>query len=203
MPKVPEAYLEARRSAILEAARRAFSRKGTQTTTMIEIAGEAGLTPGAIYRYFPNKERLIAACFDANAEDVIGNWQAGAPGSDPVAAAIEFTRNAVEGLDGASSRPDTILHLEFVVELARNNDIAGLAALQAENDRIIGDVEARLSAAQAVGGLPPDIDTAAFARALFAFYWGLRIGRVIDRASDARAQLEQVLLMAFREAAGS
>lgn len=200
MPKVPEAYLEARRSAILEAARRAFSRKGTQTTTMIEIAGEAGLTPGAIYRYFPNKERLIAACFDANAEDVIGNWQAGAPGSDPVAAAIEFTRNAVEGLDGVSSRPDTILHLEYVVELARNNDVAGLAALQAENDRIIGDVEARLRAAQEAGGLPAAIDTVAFARALFAFYWGLRIGRVIDRGSDARAQLEQVLVMAFGEA---
>lgn len=200
MPKVPEAYLEARRSAILEAARRAFTRKGTQTTTMIEIAGEAGLTPGAIYRYFPNKERLIAACFDANAEDVIGNWQAGAPGSDPVAAAIEFTRNAVEGLDGVSSRPDTILHLEYVVELARNNDVAGLAALQAENDRIIGDVEARLRAAQEAGGLPAAIDTVAFARALFAFYWGLRIGRVIDRGSDARAQLEQVLVMAFGEA---
>jgi len=200
VPKVPEAYLEARRSAILEAARRAFSRKGTQTTTMIEIAGEAGLTPGAIYRYFPNKERLIAACFDANAEDVIGNWQAGAPGSDPVAAAIEFTRNAVEGLDGVSSRPDTILHLEYVVELARNNDVAGLAALQAENDRIIGDVEARLRAAQEAGGLPAAIDTVAFARALFAFYWGLRIGRVIDRGSDARAQLEQVLVMAFGEA---
>ena len=200
MPKVPEAYLEARRSAILEAARRAFTRKGTQTTTMVEIAEEAGLTPGAIYRYFPNKERLIAACFDANAEDVIGNWQAGAPGSDPVAAAIEFTRNAVEGLDGVSSRPDTILHLEYVVELARNNDVAGLAALQAENDRIIGDVEARLRAAQEAGGLPAAIDTVAFARALFAFYWGLRIGRVIDRGSDARAQLEQVLVMAFGEA---
>ncbi len=203
MPKVPEAYLEARRSAILEAARRAFTRKGTQTTTMIEIAGEAGLTPGAIYRYFPNKERLIAACFDANAEDLIGNWQGGALGADPIAAAIEFTRNAVESLDGASSRPDTILHLEYVVELARNNDIAGLAALQAENDRIIGDVEARLSAAQAAGGLPREIDTAAFARALFAFYWGLRIGRVIDRGSDARAQLEQVLVVAFGGAVSS
>ena len=40
VPKVPEAYLEARRSAILEAARRAFTRKGTQTTTMVEIAEE-------------------------------------------------------------------------------------------------------------------------------------------------------------------
>jgi len=203
VPKVPEAYLEARRSAILEAARRAFTRKGTQITTMLEIADEAGLTPGAIYRYFPNKERLIAACFDANAEDLIGNWQGGAPGADPIAGVIEFTRNAVEGLDGASSRPDTILHLEYVVELARNNDVAGLAALQAENDRIIGDVEARLSAAQAAGGLPRDVDTAAFARALFAFYWGLRIGRVIDRGSDARAQLEQVLLLAFGGAASA
>lgn len=201
MPKVPEAYLEARRGEILEAARRAFTRKGTQTTTMVEIAEEAGLTPGAIYRYFPNKERLIAACFDANAEDVIGHWQNISPDSDPVASTLDFARKAVEWLDTPAARTDTILHLEYVLELARTNDTAGLAALKAENDRIVGDVEERVRAAQAAGGLPHTIDARRYAGALFSFYWGLRLRRVIDPTVETQGQLEQLLLLFLKERA--
>jgi AcrR family transcriptional regulator len=61
MPKVTEAYLDTRRSQILDAAIACFARKGFHQTTMEEIGNEAGLSPGVAYRYFENKEDIILA----------------------------------------------------------------------------------------------------------------------------------------------
>lgn len=49
-----------RRSQILEAARRAFSRRGDVAgTTIRDIATEAGISEGIIYRHFESKEELF------------------------------------------------------------------------------------------------------------------------------------------------
>lgn len=49
---------EQRRQEILNAARRVFSAKGFNSTTMEEIASRAELSPGTLYLYFKNKEEL-------------------------------------------------------------------------------------------------------------------------------------------------
>lgn len=54
-----------RRAQIIDAAFRAFSRKGFKGTTNKEIAREAGVTPGLIYWYFRDKEDLFEAVIDA------------------------------------------------------------------------------------------------------------------------------------------
>ncbi|MGE4371622.1 MAG: TetR/AcrR family transcriptional regulator [Xanthobacter sp.] len=51
----------ARRQSILEAAMDCFARDGFHGTSMQKICQEAGMSPGALYRYFPSKESLIAA----------------------------------------------------------------------------------------------------------------------------------------------
>ena len=61
MPKVTEAHLEARRQQRLEAAESCFSRQGFHQTTMQANCGEAGLSPGAVYRYFSSEEEISAA----------------------------------------------------------------------------------------------------------------------------------------------
>ena len=61
MPKVSEAHIEARRQQILEAANACFSRQGFHQSSVQDICREAGLSPGAVYRYFPSKEHIIAA----------------------------------------------------------------------------------------------------------------------------------------------
>ena len=56
-PKVPKAYLEARRIEILEAATKCFMEKGFHNTTMQDIYKATSLSPGAVYNYFgSNKE---------------------------------------------------------------------------------------------------------------------------------------------------
>lgn len=46
---------------ILAAAVTCFARSGFHGTSMQQICAEAGMSPGALYRYFPSKESLIGA----------------------------------------------------------------------------------------------------------------------------------------------
>lgn len=52
---------DARRVQILDAARVCFGRWGFHGASMHQICREAGMSPGALYRYFPSKESIIAA----------------------------------------------------------------------------------------------------------------------------------------------
>ena len=54
---------------ILEAAQACFVRSGFQGASMQEICAECGMSPGALYRYFPSKEALVAAICEADRED--------------------------------------------------------------------------------------------------------------------------------------
>lgn len=61
MPKVTQAHLDARRQQIVDAARVRFSEQGFARTSMADIVDEAGLSNGAIYRYFAAKEEIVVA----------------------------------------------------------------------------------------------------------------------------------------------
>jgi AcrR family transcriptional regulator len=52
---------ERRRQQIMLAAKRVFSEKGFNKTTMEDIAREAELSTGTLYLYFKNKEELFAS----------------------------------------------------------------------------------------------------------------------------------------------
>src|SRR5688572_16658198 len=49
-----------RRTHIINAAERCFVRAGFHRTTMQDVAAEAGMSPGNLYRYFPSKDALVA-----------------------------------------------------------------------------------------------------------------------------------------------
>ncbi|MBP8950788.1 MAG: TetR/AcrR family transcriptional regulator [Armatimonadetes bacterium] len=50
-----------RRQQIIQAAARAFARKGYHATTVKDIAAEADLSPGTLYLYFPGKRDILTA----------------------------------------------------------------------------------------------------------------------------------------------
>lgn len=55
-----EAGRDFRRAAILDAARRVFTRSGVEGASVRDIAKEAGYTPGALYFYYAGKEEIYA-----------------------------------------------------------------------------------------------------------------------------------------------
>jgi AcrR family transcriptional regulator len=62
---------EARRAAIIDAARLLFAERGLDGSTR-EIASRLGVTQALLYRYFPSKEALVQAVY----ESVLGTWDA-------------------------------------------------------------------------------------------------------------------------------
>jgi len=50
----------------MDAAKKCFVRSGFQGASMHEICTEAGMSPGALYRYFPSKEAIIEAIAEAD-----------------------------------------------------------------------------------------------------------------------------------------
>lgn len=63
MARTPK-VVEDRREQILDAAMRAFSRKGFTRATNKDIAQEAGITAGLIYHYFDSKEAVLRAIIE-------------------------------------------------------------------------------------------------------------------------------------------
>ena len=59
MPKVVPEYKEQARARIIEQALKAFSERGYYRTRMADIAGDLGVSKGAIYQYFESKEQLF------------------------------------------------------------------------------------------------------------------------------------------------
>lgn len=51
-----------KRAAILKAAKARFRKQGIKETSMSEIAEDAGIAVGNLYRYFANKLEVVAAC---------------------------------------------------------------------------------------------------------------------------------------------
>jgi len=73
---------ERTRDFILDAAARAFAKKGFDATTMKDLAGEAGYTPGAFYTYFSSKEELFDALLERGRRKLFASFDEATGGKD-------------------------------------------------------------------------------------------------------------------------
>jgi AcrR family transcriptional regulator len=62
--------------ALLEAAGEAFAERGFDAATMTQIAQQAGVSVGAAYQYFPNKEALALALRKRYGDEMDARWSA-------------------------------------------------------------------------------------------------------------------------------
>lgn len=103
MPKVSAQYRDERRAHILAAARRCFIRDGFHQTSMQDLVREAGVSSGAVYRYFAGKDAMIVAIAEENLDQIVAiARESVAHGADlggALAAALEFasSRHAEDG----------------------------------------------------------------------------------------------------------
>jgi TetR/AcrR family acrAB operon transcriptional repressor len=64
MPRRTQEDYQATRRKIIESAQRLFTRRGYERTSLSDIAKYAGVTRGAIYWHFENKEELLVNLMD-------------------------------------------------------------------------------------------------------------------------------------------
>lgn len=88
MPKVSPEYRDERRAHILAAARRCFVRNGFHQTSMQDLVREAGISSGAVYRYFDSKDAMIVAIAEENLDQVVATVRKSARHGASVGAAL-------------------------------------------------------------------------------------------------------------------
>jgi len=111
----------ANRARILRAARKVFAQHGYHGATIGKIAGEAGLSNGAVYYNFASKEDLFLALLDEWRTELIRDVQTavGRPGSaEPGGSFQDEMRHVIETLK--RGREWRLLLFEFVTYAARN-----------------------------------------------------------------------------------
>src|SRR3954451_11080724 len=63
-----------RRRKILDAAEACFVRNGFHRTTMNDVAAEAGMSAGNLYRYFASKEAIVTGLAERDREMVTADF---------------------------------------------------------------------------------------------------------------------------------
>jgi AcrR family transcriptional regulator len=169
MPKVSQQYRDARRDQILNAARRCFLRDGFHGTSMQDLFAEAGLSSGAVYRYFASKDDMIVAIAEENMRGVAEmiHAAAGQPGrsAGAVLADVLETVRAKDAENGLGQ-----IALLVWAESLRSPSIA--ERLRAMVTQIRAGLAEVASAHQGSAGLPGDISADEFAAVLFSIIPG-------------------------------
>lgn len=178
-----------RRAEILDAAERCFARAGFHRASMQDICGEAAMSPGNLYRYFPSKEALIAGICERNRADAVASF-----------AMVDEAPEFFEGLAGLArhhlvDRTDAEVGLcaEIMAESRRHPDIAKLYQ-GIEND-IKDRIAGMLKRAAERGEIRADLDMDAAASVLMVLGDGMSWRRSVDPAFEAEKVLPLILKM--------
>ena len=97
-PRAPRADAQRNRERILEVAKLAFTRSGA-STSLDEIASEAGVGPGTLYRHFPNREELLQAVYRSEMEKLAAAERKFAQSMPPIEALRAWLLLFVEAIE--------------------------------------------------------------------------------------------------------
>ena len=197
MARVSDAHLEARRQSILAAATKVFSHKGIAAATMAEIASEAGISPGAIYRYFENKEQLAKGCMNESAESIKAAWE------NPAALEMSFeelSRITFAAIDSPEEAIDTQMFIEQALIAVRDGDSARMHEFQEEHAKVREGIKFLME--RQYGANLKNYDVAKLGEALYSFYWGARFLKLMVPELDSLKQFEAVDML-IKDALGA
>ncbi|MCH8298026.1 MAG: TetR/AcrR family transcriptional regulator [Chloroflexi bacterium] len=190
MPKVSDAHVEARRQQILEAARACFARQGFHQTSIQDICGEAELSPGAVYRYFPSKEHIIAAtCLDCQQAGIKMIESARSQGGTALQALDLIVEHGFGMLDQEESREFMMMSVQLWSEALRSSEVKD-ALLTGSYGIWVQGLTELLEQAQREGEVDPGLDATALARIIFGLWHGLLLHKSLDPDIDVKACAE-------------
>jgi len=164
---------EETRKSVLDAALRVFSRKGYAAAALKEIAEEAGVTRGAIYHHFGNKEKLYAVLADdASAQE----WalvdlaiEEGGTFTEIISRIMIYHANLLED----DPRYREVVMLTLTSSQASSGPAALTERQYLEAKAVVDQVAGYFQMGIAHGELREDLDAYAGARAMLSLQNGL------------------------------
>jgi TetR/AcrR family transcriptional regulator, transcriptional repressor of aconitase len=187
VPRVSADQLEARRQQILAGARACFARHGYEGATVRRLEDEIGLSRGAIFHHFRDKESLFLAVAEDDAAAMVATVARNG--------LVQVMRDLLDRAGdpaGDGAEPEVAGWLGTQLEVSRRlrTDPEFAQRWAARADAIAAATRERLTRQREAGALRSDVDLAVLAQFLELAYDGLVLHLAMGRPS---ADLERVL----------
>ncbi|MFF9314750.1 TetR/AcrR family transcriptional regulator [Streptomyces sp. NPDC014748] len=218
MPKSPTKRRPITRAALTDSALALFTEKGFHATSISDIVERAGLTRGAFYSNYHDKEELFLALYDAHTERLLSELREAAtapqpePGSRTDSASGTGTDSASASGSGSGVHPVMQLHervtgrtpqerqwfivsMEFTLHAARHPEVA--RALAVHENRLTEGLAEVVTTALAGAGRRPDLAPEDLARLLVAAFEGLTARQLVHGTGEPTERLLTHLMNAL------
>lgn len=148
---------------------------------MNDVAAEAGMSPGNLYRYFANKDAIIAGMAERDRSEIAADFAA----LDPTAGRLLDQLEAL-GRRHLVDSPDqkAVIALQIWAEAARNPEIAEICACI--EGTVLTGMAAAIATAKTSGELPAALDEVRFLQAISMMADGFFCRRAIEPGFDLR-----------------
>jgi TetR/AcrR family transcriptional regulator, transcriptional repressor of aconitase len=189
------------RRVILDAAIRCFARTGFHRMTMRDFVRESGMSAGALYLYFKNKNELI----EAIAEDRHlreRQWISSALNQDDLVGSLRaLIRSFARALKDRGEQQERRLSVQLWAESLQDHKIRRtvLSGVNAPTDLLTRFFKA----AEKQRKLPKSLDCHAASRVLVALYQGLVLQSAWDPDVSLAPHMKVIESMLFALCAGS
>ncbi|MDE3176802.1 MAG: TetR/AcrR family transcriptional regulator [Pseudomonadota bacterium] len=178
---------EERRAHILECAERAFVRYGFHAATMTQVADEAGMSAGNLYRYFPSKEAIVEGLCLADQTQRSESFAALEGAADLKRAMRAALKEHVLGCPPAKAQ----MIVEIWAESGRNPRVAEFTR-QLDRDVIVGLADL-FDLAKSRGLAPQGVESRFAARLLYSLVAGLFKRIALEPDFDLEAESAMAL----------
>ena len=182
-PRKPRADAERNRQRILEIAKKTFTRSGANIS-LDDLARQAGIGPGTLYRHFPTRDALLEAVYRTEVEKLATAERELSQAMPPVEALRAWMLLFVD-----------YIAAKHIIAPALNTLVGGPSKLfEASGSQIKGAIGALVERAIESGDIRPDLDPLDLLRALVGVS---NVASVPNWAESAR-RLVQILIAGSR-----
>ena len=184
MPRVSQVQLDARRREILAGARTCFARHGYEGATVRRLEEETGLSRGAIFHHFRDKESLFLAVAEDDAATMVMTVAEHG--------LVQVMRDLLARVADPTAEPDAAGWLGTQLEVSRRlrTDPEFAKRWAARSEAIAAATRDRLHRQRDAGVLRPDVPVDVLAQFLELAYDGLVLHLAMGRPAD---EMEAVL----------
>ena len=190
MPKVKSSYLKARQEQILEAALDCFANQGFKETSIDDICQSAGISHGAFYRYFSNKEDVVEASARRSQVMRAERFENLKNRESAFEAINESLDSSIQRIDGPGGPRYTKLWIQLFAESLRNERISEVA--RATLDDVVGHLEEVIRWGQEEGEFNRDLDPNILTRLFTIFHDGLVVHKVFEPDADVSKYVQMM-----------
>jgi AcrR family transcriptional regulator len=174
MPKLEAAVKEQRRQHLIDAAWRCVARGGYRSLSVDDVCSEAGLSKGAFYTYFDQKQDLLVALLD---DDAAGLSEVVSDAAEEANGIEQIRRFVAAIVDRGSDAAAVQLRADLWAEIAADDALRDrfLEAMKQRRARLAALVSDAIGANELV-----DVPANALAAVFLALGDGLMLHRALD-----------------------